>query len=84
MLPVFFAQERGLFKNENIEPVIVKMSGRLQAIALGTGEIDYAASVETILRSTMQGTAFKINVYTRESRERVKSLLLMFGDRMII
>ncbi len=64
MLPVFFAQDRGLFKKEGIEPVIVMMSGRLQAIALGTGEIDYAASVETILRSTMQGMAFKIIVYT--------------------
>ncbi len=64
MLPVFFAQDRGLFKKEGIEPVLVMMSGRLQAIALGTGEIDYAASVETILRSTMQGMAFKIIVYT--------------------
>ena len=64
MLPFFFAQDRGLFKKENIEPVIVTMSGHLQAIALGTGEIDYAASVETILRSTMQGMAFKIIVYT--------------------
>ena len=64
MLPVFFAQDRGLFKKEGIEPVLVMMSGRLQAIALGTGEIDYAASVETILRSTMQGMPFKIIVYT--------------------
>ena len=64
MLPVFFAQDRGLFKKEGIEPVLVMMSGRLQAIALGTGEIDYAASVETILRSAMQGMAFKIIVYT--------------------
>ena len=64
MLPVFFAQDRGLFKQEGIEPVLVMMSGRLQAIALGTGEIDYAASVETILRSTMQGMPFKIIVYT--------------------
>jgi len=64
MLPVFFAQDRGLFKKEGIDPVIVMMSGRLQAIALGTGEIDYAASVETILRSTMQGMPFKIIVYT--------------------
>ena len=64
MLPVFFAQDRGLFKKEGIEPVLVMMSGRLQAIALGTGEIDYAASVETILRSTMQGMPFKIILYT--------------------
>lgn len=64
MLPVFFAQDRGLFRKEGIEPVIVIMSGRLQAIALGTGEIDYAASVETILRSTMQGMPFKIILYT--------------------
>jgi len=64
MLPVFYAQDRGLFKKEGIEPVIVMMAGRLQAIALGAGEIDYAASVETIIRSTVQGMPFKIIVYT--------------------
>lgn len=64
MLPVYFAQDRGLFKAEGIEPVIVSMSGRLQAIALGAGEIDYAASVETILRAAIQGMPFKILVYT--------------------
>lgn len=63
MLPVYFAQDRGLFKSEGIDPVIVSMSGRLQAIALGAGEIDYAASVETILRAAVQGMPFKIIVY---------------------
>ena len=64
MLPVYFAQDRGLFRREGIEPVLVMMAGRLQAIALGAGEIDYAASVETILRSAVQGMPFKIIVYT--------------------
>jgi NitT/TauT family transport system substrate-binding protein len=63
MLPVYFAQDRGLFKSEGIEPVIVTMSGRLQAIALGAGDIDYAASVETIMRAALQGMPFKIIVY---------------------
>jgi NitT/TauT family transport system substrate-binding protein len=63
MLPIYFAQDRGLFKSEGIDPVIVTMSGRLQAIALGAGEIDYAASVETILRAALQGMPFKIIVY---------------------
>jgi NitT/TauT family transport system substrate-binding protein len=63
MLPVYFAQDRGLFKSEGIDPVIVTMSGRLQAIALGAGDIDYAASVETILRAALQGMPFKIIVY---------------------
>jgi len=63
MLPIFFAQDRGLFKKEGIEPVIVSMNGRLQALALGVGEIDYAASVETVLRATMQGMPFKAIVY---------------------
>jgi NitT/TauT family transport system substrate-binding protein len=66
MLPVFFAQDRGVFKKENIDPVIVSMSGRLQALALGAGEIDYAASVETVLRAALQGMPFKIIVYTNE------------------
>jgi NitT/TauT family transport system substrate-binding protein len=63
MLPIYFAQDRGLFKSEGIDPVIVTMSGRLQAIALGAGDIDYAASVETILRAALQGMPFKIIVY---------------------
>jgi NitT/TauT family transport system substrate-binding protein len=63
MLPIYFAQDRGLFKKEGIDPVIVSMSGRLQALALGVGEIDYAASVETVLRAAMQGMPFKIIVY---------------------
>ncbi len=63
MLPVYFAQDQGLFRTEGFEPVIVTMSGRLQAIALGAGEIDYAASVETILRAALQGMPFKIIVY---------------------
>ena len=63
MLPIYFAQDRGLFKSEGIDPVIVTMSGRLQAIALGAGDIDYAASVETILRAAVQGMPFKIIVY---------------------
>ncbi len=44
--------------------MIVMMAGRLQAIALAAGEIDYAASVETMIRSTVQGMPFKIIVYT--------------------
>lgn len=63
MLPVYYAQDRGLFKSEGIDPVIVTMSGRLQAIALGAGDIDYAASVETVMRAALQGMPFKIIVY---------------------
>lgn len=39
MLPVFFAQDSGLFEKEGIEPVIVSMSGGLQAVALGDGPL---------------------------------------------
>ena len=63
MLPVFIAQDRGFFKKEGIEPVIVTMGGRLQALALASGEIDYTASVETALRAAIQGMPFKVVVY---------------------
>lgn len=64
MLPVFIAQDRGFFKKEGIEPVIVHMGGRLQALALASAEIDYTASVETALRAAIQGMPFKVVVYT--------------------
>lgn len=63
MLPIFVAQTKGFFRQEEIEPVIVYMGGRLQVLALSSAEIDYTASVETALRAAMQGMPFKVIVY---------------------
>lgn len=63
MLPIFLAQDKGLFKEEGIEPQLVYVGGRLQVPALAAGEVDYSASAETVLRAAAQGLPLKVVVY---------------------
>jgi ABC-type nitrate/sulfonate/bicarbonate transport system substrate-binding protein len=63
ILPVFFAQDKGLFKEEGIEPQLVFVGGRLQVPALAAGEVDFSASAETVLRAAVQGLPLKVVVY---------------------
>jgi ABC-type nitrate/sulfonate/bicarbonate transport system substrate-binding protein len=63
MLPIFFAQEKGLFREEGLEPQLVFVGGRLQVPALAAGEVDFSASAETVLRAAVQGLPLKVVVY---------------------
>jgi ABC-type nitrate/sulfonate/bicarbonate transport system substrate-binding protein len=63
MLPVFFAQDKGLFREEGLEPQLVFVGGRLQVQALAAGEVDFSASAETVLRAAVQGLPLKVVVY---------------------
>jgi len=63
MLPVFLAQDKGLFREEGLEPQLVFVGGRLQVPALAAGEVDYSASAETVLRAAAQGLPLKVVVY---------------------
>jgi NitT/TauT family transport system substrate-binding protein len=63
MLPIFLAQDKGLFREEAIEPQLVYVGGRLQVPALAAGEVDYSASAETVLRAAAQGLPLKVVVY---------------------
>ena len=63
MLPIFFAQNKALFREEGIEPQLVFVGGRLQVPALAAGEVDFSASAETVLRAAVQGLPLKVVVY---------------------
>ena len=63
MLPIFFAQDKGLFRAEGLDPQLVFVGGRLQVPALAAGEVDFSASAETVLRAAVQGMALKVVVY---------------------
>lgn len=63
MLPIFFAQDKGLFREEGLEPQLVFVGGRLQVPALAAGEVDFSASAETVLRAAVQGLPLKVVVY---------------------
>lgn len=63
MLPIFFAQDKGLFREEGLDPQLVFVGGRLQVPALAAGEVDFSASAETVLRAAAQGLPLKVVVY---------------------
>lgn len=63
MMPIYVAVDRGFFKEQGIEPLIVYVAGRFQPPAMASGEIDYSASAETALRAVIQGMALKVVVY---------------------
>ena len=63
MLPVFYAHDKGFFREEGIEPQLVFVGGRLQVPALVAGEVDFSASAETVLRAAVQGLPLKVVVY---------------------
>jgi NitT/TauT family transport system substrate-binding protein len=63
MLPIFFAQDKGFFREEGLDPQLVFVGGRLQVPALAAGEMDFSASAETVLRAAVQGLPLKVVVY---------------------
>lgn len=63
MMPIFVAVDRGIFKEQGIEPLIVYVAGRLQPPAMASGDIDYSASAETAGRAAIQGMPLKVVAY---------------------
>ena len=64
MMPFLFAAERGFFKEQGLEPLIVSVAGQLHPAAMASGEVDYSAAVDTTLRAAIQGMPFKVVVYS--------------------
>lgn len=64
MMPFLFAAERGFFKEQGLEPLIVSVAGQLHPAAMASGEIDYSAAVDTTLRASIQGMPFKVVAYS--------------------
>jgi hypothetical protein len=54
------AQDKGFFKDENLDPVLIQMRSQVTVPALMSGEVNYTLSFGNILTGAMQGMPFKI------------------------
>lgn len=59
VLPLRVAQVKGFFKAEGIEPEIIQMRAAVTVTALTTGDIDYGAPLDSIIRASARGLPLK-------------------------
>ncbi|HEX2385677.1 MAG TPA: ABC transporter substrate-binding protein [Candidatus Binatia bacterium] len=59
VLPLRIAQVKGFFKAEGIEPEIIQMRAAVTVTALTTGDIDYGAPLDSIIRASARGLPLK-------------------------
>src|ERR1051325_7776276 len=59
VLPLRVAQVKGFFKAEGLEPEIIQMRAGVTVTALTTGDIDYGAPLDSIIRASARGLPLK-------------------------
>ncbi len=59
VLPLRIAQVKGFFKDEGLEPEIIQMRAGVTITALTTGDIDYGAPLDSIVRASARGQPLK-------------------------
>jgi ABC-type nitrate/sulfonate/bicarbonate transport system substrate-binding protein len=59
VLPLRVAQVKGFFKAEGLEPEIIQMRAAVAVTALTTGDIDYGAPLDSIIRASVRGLPLK-------------------------
>lgn len=59
VLPLRVAQVKGFFKAEGLEPEIIQMKASVTVTALTTGDIDYGAALDSIVRASARGQPLK-------------------------
>ena len=59
VLPLRVAQVKGFFRAEGIEPEIIQMRAAVTVTALTTGDIDYGAPLDSIIRASARGLPLK-------------------------
>lgn len=58
--PVKVAVEKGLFRNEGLEPQLIQMNGNIATVALANGYIDFSLNISPVLNGAMQGLGTKL------------------------
>jgi NitT/TauT family transport system substrate-binding protein len=58
--PVKVALEKGLFRNEGLEPQLIQMNGNVATVALANGYIDFSLNISPVLNGAMQGLGTKL------------------------
>lgn len=88
-LPAQVAVARGLFRDENIDPLLIQMRSQVTVPALLSGEIYYTLSFGNIIGSAMQGMPFKIlavltdkPLHSLVARPELKSINDLRGKRI--
>ena len=59
VLPLRIAQVKGFFRDEGLEPEIIQMRAGVTVTALTTGDIDYGAPLDSIVRASARGQPLK-------------------------
>ena len=59
-LPVKVAVERGFFRAEGLEPLLIQMRGNVATTALATGDIDFSLNISPVLNGAIQGLGLKL------------------------
>lgn len=59
VLPLRIAQVKGFFKDERLEPEIIQMRAGITVTALSTGDVDYGAPLDSIIRASARGLPLK-------------------------
>jgi ABC-type nitrate/sulfonate/bicarbonate transport system substrate-binding protein len=54
------ALEKGLFRNEGLEPQLIQMNGNVATVALANGHIDFSLNISPVLNGAMQGLGTKL------------------------
>lgn len=59
VLPLRVAQVKGFFKDEGLEPELIQMRAGVIVTALSTGDIDYGAALDSVVRASARGLPLK-------------------------
>ncbi len=88
-LPAQIAVVKGLFKDENLEPLLIQMRSQVTVPALISGEVHYTLSFGNILGGAMQGLPFKILAVLTDkplhnivARPEIKTMADLRGKRL--
>jgi ABC-type nitrate/sulfonate/bicarbonate transport system substrate-binding protein len=59
-LPVKAAVEKGLFREQGLEPLLIQMRGNIATAALATGDVDFSLNISPVLNGAIQGLGLKL------------------------
>lgn len=59
-LPVKAAVDRGFFREQGLDPVLVQMRGNVATAALASGDLDFSLNISPVLNGAIQGLGLKL------------------------
>ena len=59
-LPIKVAVEKGFFREQGLEPLLIQMRGNVATTALATGDVDFSLNISPVLNGAIQGLGLKL------------------------